>query len=56
MRHARKTLVTLLLTGASLLSAQGAKLLNVSYDPTRELYQEINPAFAKAWKLSLIHI
>jgi sulfate transport system substrate-binding protein len=25
-------------------------LLNVSYDPTRELYEEINPAFARAWK------
>ena len=25
-------------------------LLNVSYDPTRELYQEINQAFAKEWK------
>ncbi len=25
-------------------------LLNVSYDPTRELYQEINSAFAKHWK------
>jgi len=25
-------------------------LLNVSYDPTRELYQEINAAFASAWK------
>jgi sulfate/thiosulfate transport system substrate-binding protein len=25
-------------------------LLNVSYDPTRELYQEINTAFAKYWK------
>jgi len=25
-------------------------LQNVSYDPTRELYQEINPAFAKLWK------
>jgi sulfate transport system substrate-binding protein len=25
-------------------------LLNVSYDPTRELYVEINTAFAKAWK------
>jgi sulfate/thiosulfate transport system substrate-binding protein len=25
------------------------KLLNVSYDPTRELYQEFNPAFAKHW-------
>jgi sulfate transport system substrate-binding protein len=26
------------------------KLLNVSYDPTRELYSAINPAFAEAWK------
>jgi len=26
------------------------KLLNVSYDPTRELYQEVNAAFAKYWK------
>src|SRR6266581_5914343 len=25
-------------------------LLNVSYDPTRELYQELNAAFAKYWK------
>lgn len=25
-------------------------LLNVSYDPTRELYQDINQAFAQAWK------
>ena len=26
------------------------KLLNVSYDPTRELYQEFNTAFVKHWK------
>ena len=25
-------------------------ILNVSYDPTRELYEEINPAFARSWK------
>ncbi|MGH8685942.1 MAG: sulfate ABC transporter substrate-binding protein, partial [Nitrosospira sp.] len=25
-------------------------LLNVSYDPTRELYQEFNAAFAKQWE------
>jgi sulfate/thiosulfate-binding protein len=25
-------------------------LLNVSYDPTRELYKEFNEAFAKHWK------
>jgi sulfate adenylyltransferase subunit 1 len=27
-----------------------AQLLNVSYDPTRELYREINQAFAQEWK------
>jgi sulfate transport system substrate-binding protein len=26
------------------------KLLNVSYDPTRELYQEVNAAFGKQWQ------
>src|SRR5512147_2840143 len=26
------------------------QLLNVSYDPTRELYEEVNGAFAKTWK------
>ena len=26
------------------------KLLNVSYDPTRELYQDFNQAFARYWK------
>lgn len=35
------------------LSAHAAKdvtLLNVSYDPTRELYQDYNTAFTKYWK------
>lgn len=31
-------------------SAQPITLLNVSYDPTRELYQEYNSAFAVHWK------
>lgn len=31
-------------------AAYAAELLNVSYDPTRELYQEFNAAFAKHWK------
>ena len=34
---------------AATLGAQTA-LLNVSYDPTRELYQDFNAAFAKYWK------
>ena len=25
-------------------------LLNVSYDPTRELYQDFTPVFAKPWR------
>ena len=39
-----------LLLGAATSFAAGVKLLNVSYDPTRELYQEFNAAFAKHWK------
>lgn len=31
-------------------AADKVKLLNVSYDPTRELYEAINPAFAKYWQ------
>jgi len=31
-------------------SAADVNLLNVSYDPTRELYQDYNEAFAKYWK------
>jgi sulfate/thiosulfate transport system substrate-binding protein len=37
-----------------LTSSQGGEkaltLLNVSYDPTRELYQDLNRAFAQVWK------
>ncbi len=41
--------------GAGLLLACGVpaaslELLNVSYDPTRELYTEVNAAFARHWK------
>jgi len=38
-----------LVAGASAL-AKDVKLLNVSYDPTRELYEEYNKAFAAYWK------
>jgi sulfate transport system substrate-binding protein len=43
---------TALLNGGQAL-AQGGKsvtLLNASYDPTRELYKDINAAYAKYWK------
>src|SRR5512139_651758 len=41
-----------LLAGAALPAAaqQSATLLNVSYDPTRELYVDVNAAFARHWK------
>lgn len=39
----------LTLSAASAL-AQNVTLLNVSYDPTRELYVEFNQAFARHWK------
>src|SRR6266478_6167272 len=32
------------------VGAKEIKLLNVSYDPTRELYQDVNTAFAKYWQ------
>jgi sulfate/thiosulfate-binding protein len=35
---------------ASSLPAATVKLLNVSYDPTREFYEEYNRAFAAHWK------
>ena len=39
-----------LITSMMLSGAFADELLNVSYDPTREFYQEINSAFAKQWK------
>ena len=48
-----KTLFAALVTGIALLAAQPARaveLLNVSYDPTRELYQDVNKAFEAQWK------
>ncbi len=43
--------VAALVLGTSVLGfAQRVTLLNVSYDPTRELFQDYNAAFAKYWK------
>ncbi len=50
---AKRPLIAGLLAATALLSAAahaGSALLNVSYDPTRELYQDFNSAFAKQWK------
>lgn len=49
-------ITTTLISGALALALAGTSyaaeisLLNVSYDPTRELYQDYNAAFAKYWK------
>ncbi|OWJ88936.1 ABC transporter permease, partial [Pseudomonas sp. A46] len=45
-RFALATLASALIAGP----AAATELLNVSYDPTRELYQDYNAAFAKHWK------
>jgi sulfate/thiosulfate transport system substrate-binding protein len=45
-----KSLLIAILAATALAAAGPVKLLNVSYDPTRELYQDINAAFAKQWK------
>ncbi|MDX7685266.1 sulfate ABC transporter substrate-binding protein [Aeromonas caviae] len=42
------TVLSLLALGQ--VQAAEVRLLNVSYDPTRELFQEYNSAFAKEWK------
>ena len=48
---AAATTAALALCGASALAQPApVTLLNVSYDPTRELYVEFNAAFAKYWK------
>ena len=49
----RAFVAALALMGACLslgAAAQSVSLLNVSYDPTRELYVRFNTAFAKQWK------
>ncbi|HEX2727328.1 MAG TPA: sulfate ABC transporter substrate-binding protein [Beijerinckiaceae bacterium] len=50
----RISAAALLFAGAALLApapvAAQTQILNVSYDPTRELYREINQAFAAEWK------
>ncbi|NDC74564.1 sulfate ABC transporter substrate-binding protein [bacterium] len=47
-RLAAATLAALALAGSA--AAKSVELLNVSYDPTRELYVEFNTAFAAHWK------
>jgi sulfate transport system substrate-binding protein len=52
MNNRVKSVLALLVLGFATYTAQAAevKLLNVSYDPTRELYKDYNTVFAKYWK------
>jgi sulfate/thiosulfate transport system substrate-binding protein len=54
MNHRVKPLVrcvtAALAVAIATVSAAAQGLLNVSYDPTRELYQDFNAAFIKHWK------
>ena len=53
MKPNLKTVFTtflLLFSVTCLTTGKEIKLLNVSYDPTREFYVEFNAAFAKAWE------
>ncbi|MDF2643414.1 MAG: sulfate-binding protein, partial [Pseudomonas sp.] len=47
-RFALAALASAVFAGSAV--AKDYELLNVSYDPTRELYQEYNAEFAKHWK------
>ncbi len=47
---AAAALAAALLAGAGHAAPKPVTLLNVSYDPTRELYQDFNAAFARFWK------
>ena len=49
-RLALGLLVPLLFGGLTVAEAKNITLLNVSYDPTRELYTAINKAFGDEWK------
>ena len=46
----RMALLGLALLAVPMAARAETALLNVSYDPTRELYRDINAAFAKEWK------
>ena len=43
-------IAVLALANPLVAAAAETTLLNVSYDPTRELYQQYNAAFAKYWQ------
>ena len=50
MTHIRAAGLALILALTATAASAQDTLLNVSYDPTRELYREFNAAFIKHWK------
>ena len=51
MKHSISAFLgSFLVLAAGLAVAKDVTLLNVSYDPTRELYQAVNSEFAAQWK------
>jgi len=50
LRRQLPLIAALALSLAAPLALAQTTLLNVSYDPTRELYQDFNAAFARHWK------
>jgi len=49
-RIAAPAAIALMCAACGLPARADVKLLNVSYDPTRELYRDLNAAFARHWK------
>jgi sulfate transport system substrate-binding protein len=49
MKKITQLAVLAAIAGTTGLQAANQAILNVSYDPTRELYSDINKAFAKQW-------
>ena len=46
----RTTVIITSLLGAGTAASESVQLLNVSYDPTREMYRDFNEKFAAHWK------
>ncbi len=50
MRTFSLSILACALLGVTCVEAANVTLLNVSYDPTRELYKQVNATFAAQWK------
>src|SRR5712672_1211840 len=50
LTHKLAAIAVSIVLSAGIAHAKNVTLLNVSYDPTRELYEAVNAQFAKNWK------